>query len=299
MNNNNSDSILFSIVIPTYNRASLIKNTIESVINQTYQNLEVIIVDDGSADNTEEIIKTIPDKRVKYFKKINEERGAARNYGAKLAKGEYINFVDSDDILYSNHLSTAYEFVEDHNKPEIFHLGYEILTPQNKLIKRVDNLKGDIGEKLIKDNFLSPIGVFVRKDIALQFPFEHDRRLAVTEDWELWLRLASRFTILYSNEVTSKVMDHDERSIRNYDIDKIITRDLLLIEKLKKDEAFVKKYKLQVPYFEADRYTFFALLLALKKKRVESIKYLLRAFYIDPSVLMRKRFLASVKHILL
>jgi len=297
--NNGIDNVYFSMVIPTYNRAGLIKNTIGAVLAQEYKNFEVIVVDDGSTDNTEEVVNSIQDSRIRYYKKENQERGAARNYGAKLAKGDYINFVDSDDITYPNHLREAYNFILNNNKPVMFHLGYEIITSANKVIKRMDNLKGDITAKLIKENFLSPIGMFLRRDIAIQFPFEIDRRLAITEDWELWLRLASRFPILYSNTITSKIIDHEERSIKDYNVDKIIARDMLLIKKLTHDEAFLKKYKRDIPTFIADRYTFFTLLLALKKERVKTIKFLIKAFLKDPSVVIRRRFLASIKHLVL
>jgi len=76
-----NDKILFSIIIPTYNRAHLISKSIKSVLNQTYSNWELILVDDGSEDNTEEIVNSFGDNRIKYFYKKNEERSIARNYG--------------------------------------------------------------------------------------------------------------------------------------------------------------------------------------------------------------------------
>ena len=87
-----------SVVIPTYNRASLLKRAIKSVLCQTYPDFEVIIVDDGSTDNTEEVIRSFDDKRVKYIKlKKNKGYPVALNKGVKTAKGEYIGFLDSDD----------------------------------------------------------------------------------------------------------------------------------------------------------------------------------------------------------
>src|SRR5436190_2046181 len=85
-----------SVIIPCYNRAGMIAKTIISLQNQEYQNYELIVVDDGSTDNTEQVVKKLADKRTIYYKKLNEERAAARNYGAKLAKGNYLNFFDSD-----------------------------------------------------------------------------------------------------------------------------------------------------------------------------------------------------------
>src|SRR5690554_6195096 len=102
-----SKSPFFSIVIPTYNRAEIIGETIQSVINQSFSDFELLIVDDGGTDETDKVVATFPDKRITYFKKENAERGAARNFGANKSKGKYLNFLDSDDLLYPNHLETA------------------------------------------------------------------------------------------------------------------------------------------------------------------------------------------------
>src|SRR6187402_5348 len=107
---NRSNELFFSIIVPTYNRSGFIKDTIYSLVGQTFKNFEVIVVDDGSTDNTAEIIKELQltDERIKYFYKTNGERGAARNYGIKKAQGGYITFLDSDDIAYPFALQTAY-----------------------------------------------------------------------------------------------------------------------------------------------------------------------------------------------
>jgi len=87
-----------SVIIPTYNRAHTIGRAIKSVLNQTYQDFEIIVVDDGSTDNTEEVVKSFRDKRIRYIQhKKNKGAAAARNTGIKSAKGKYIAFQDSDD----------------------------------------------------------------------------------------------------------------------------------------------------------------------------------------------------------
>ena len=128
--------ILFSVIIPTYNRESFIVKTIQSVLSQTYTNFELIIIDDGSTDNTEKVVREIEDQRIQYHKKDNAERGAARNYGARLAKGKYVNFFDSDDLAYMNHLSEAMEMLHKFNTPEVFHLGYDIKNSEGRTLKR-------------------------------------------------------------------------------------------------------------------------------------------------------------------
>ena len=92
-----------SVIIPSYNRGNLIGDSIKSVLNQTYKNLEVIVVDDGSTDNTKEEIDKIEDERVKYIKLIKNGGGSnARNIGIQNAIGKYISFQDSDDFYYKD-----------------------------------------------------------------------------------------------------------------------------------------------------------------------------------------------------
>ena len=104
-----------SIIIPTYNRAHLIDRSIQSVLNQTYQDFELIVVDDGSTDNTEDIIRQFQekDKRIKYIKHDKNKGGsAARNTGIKNSRGEYIAFQDSDDEWFPEKLEKQIEIIE-------------------------------------------------------------------------------------------------------------------------------------------------------------------------------------------
>lgn len=89
--------LFLSIVVPTYNRADLLKVTLQSLLVQSYPYFEILVVDDGGSDHTEEMILELNDPRITYYWKENAERGAARNYGAKLAKGGYLNFFDRSE----------------------------------------------------------------------------------------------------------------------------------------------------------------------------------------------------------
>ena len=103
------DKPFFSIIIPSYNRAHVLPVTIKSVLHQTYKNWELIIVDDGSIDNTKEVVEKINDTRVRYIYQENAERSAARNNGIRNAKGDWICFLDSDDSYKKNHLNNFYK----------------------------------------------------------------------------------------------------------------------------------------------------------------------------------------------
>ena len=133
------NKVFFSIIIPTYNRGHLISKTIRSIIMQNFTYYEIIIVDDGSTDNTEDIVRPFLSKNIKYYKKNNAERGAARNYGTKLANGDYVNWFDSDDLALPNHLTSAEFFCLQLNKPEIFHLAYQYNNPNGVLLRSVSS----------------------------------------------------------------------------------------------------------------------------------------------------------------
>ena len=122
----------FSIIVPTYNREKYIIKCIDSVLDQTYDNFEVIIIDDGSTDNTENLVKKYQDKRIKYFKNENHGIGYSRNFGINKAKGDYIFFLDSDDYLEENMLEEVLNNIKNHdilifNYKEIYEVDNHIL----------------------------------------------------------------------------------------------------------------------------------------------------------------------------
>lgn len=107
----------FSIIIPTFNRANLIHIPIKSVIEQSYNDWELIIVDDGSTDHTKQVVQAFKDDRIQYFYKKNEERSIARNFGIDKANGKYLCFLDSDDYYEDTHLQEHFIAIEKKNFP--------------------------------------------------------------------------------------------------------------------------------------------------------------------------------------
>jgi glycosyltransferase involved in cell wall biosynthesis len=290
--------MLFTIIIPTYNRADFLVKTINSVLSQTYKNFELFIVDDGSTDTTEEVVSGITDLRVHYFKKVNEERGAARNFGMEKASGTYINFLDSDDLLYSNHLAVALDVINSNDRPEFIHLGYDVQTPNGVVINQVNNLPADVGKRLIKGNFLSCNGVFLRKDI-IDYKFSEVRDLSGFEDWELWLRLVSRYKLCISNTITSSVINHDARSVLITNKRDLVNRQELLLESLLRDKIFTEVFGDRVNLLEASLQTYVALHLAIAKGyKIDALQYLAKGLLLNPRELFTRRFLAIIKNII-
>jgi glycosyltransferase involved in cell wall biosynthesis len=290
----------FSIVIPTYNRADFIVSTLNSVFAQSHKNFEVIVVDDGSTDNTERLLQGITDPRLIYIKKENEERAAARNMGVCMAKGEYITFLDSDDLLYPNHFETAAAFIEENQDPEFFHLAYHVKDGKGKLLQKTVPFVGNMNDKIIFGNLLSCLGVFIRRDVALKYPFNQDRDLSGSEDWELWVRLSARYPLKYSNKVTSTMIHHESRSVVRTDKNKIIKRIDLAKKYLFEDEEVQLRYGKYKKRVSSELYTYLALHLAMTKQYPKDvIKYLALSFVEYPPVIMTKRFYAAIKSILI
>ena len=122
----------FSVVIPLYNKEHYIVNTINSVLSQTYQDYELIVVDDGSKDNSYEVAKTIQSERMILFHQENQGVAVARNTGVENAKGEYVAFLDADDCWYPNYLEEISKLIDNFSESDIFVTAYRIVMGNEK-----------------------------------------------------------------------------------------------------------------------------------------------------------------------
>lgn len=287
----------FSIIVPVYNRGEIVRETLPYILNQDYGDYEVIVVDDGSTDNSLEIIQAISHPRLKVLHKQNEERAAARNYGAKHASGKYVNFFDCDDWMYPNHLSVAKKIIDANKDPELLHVCYEFKNEAGTVTSVVSLPEEGTEKHLIENNFLACNTVFVRRDIFLQNPFNETRALSTGEDWEIWLRLVSRYGIVSSNTVTFAIQEHAGRSLHTISPEKIEARNLAMNHALAADAPFRAFYKGKVNYFMANSLTFIALSYAnYRNTKGKAFAYLVKAFLKYPPIIIRKRYLATVKN---
>ena len=194
---------LISVIIPTYNRSKLITKAIESVLNQTYKNLEVIVIDDCSIDNTEDVIKKINDKRLKYIK-LDSNKGAcyARNVGIKNAKGKYIAFQDSDDEFYPEKLEKQYNNLLKKKSDLDFckiliNDDTNIVLPTDQQEKRI--LDNNIFDELCNGNFISTQAIIVKKELIEKYLF--DINMPRMQEFDLLLRMGQNTKFSYTNEV--------------------------------------------------------------------------------------------------
>lgn len=293
------DSPRFTIIVPTYNRAHLLGPTLVSLIELAYNNYEILVIDDGSTDNTKTIVENINSPIISYHKKPNGERGAARNFGAKLATGDFVNYFDSDDLAYQNHLSIAANFLSENPKSEVFHLSFDMKLPTGELKER-RLLSGNRSPYLAKGNEFSCNGIFIRRDIALAYPFSENRALSATEDYDLWLKLGARFKIESVPEVSHAVIDHDERSVNLFNLNSIESRAKLLHKSIDADIECKKFYGNRIAdKVYAHMLSYIAIHAAVEGHRKTAINYLLKSVRHNSVELISRRTLAIIKHIVI
>ncbi|MEY8412514.1 glycosyltransferase family 2 protein [Lachnospiraceae bacterium 62-26] len=194
---------MISVVIPTYNREKTIKMAVDSVLDQTYRDIELIIVDDASTDNTKEVISKMTDERIHYVQ-VKENAGAcnARNIGAKLAKGEYIAFQDSDDWWHSDKLEKQYRFMEEKGLDFSFCGMTRIMLENPNRKYYYPNINMDDSKEYFEQLlYLNRVGTqtIMCKSICFE-KIEFDVALKRFQDWDFALQASRNYSIGYLRE---------------------------------------------------------------------------------------------------
>ncbi|MFX0090642.1 MAG: glycosyltransferase family 2 protein [Candidatus Hodarchaeota archaeon] len=271
---------LISIILPTYNRSHVLTRAIRSILNQTYQNFKLLIVDDGSCDNTKQVVEGFSDSRIRYLRRERNEGGSvARNSGIEAAKGEYIAFQDSDDIWLPQKLEMQMrvfetsslrvgvvycEWLYSREGKIFYHRYFKKRTREGNLCKTLDNY----------DFFIPIPAVIVRKNCLEKTGF-FDVRFSAQEDFDLLIRLSKFYHFKYVR--THLLIQHRPLS---YKIDKrtlpSIKTNFLLLEKhsnlLKRKRGFMSNH-----YYLIGKYLFFK-----KKERHQWQSYFRYVVKINP-----------------
>ncbi len=204
-----SGSVKFSVIIPAYNAALYIKNSIDSILNQTFSDFEILVVDDGSIDDTEKIVNIIKDERIRYIRQSNGGVSSARNTGIRNARGEYVCFLDADDLWKPNHLEVVLNLINKYPGASVFLTGYEILLHDGKSVIRVwpgveNDLQIDNVFKYIfkYGYFISTNSISCKRD-SFDVVGVFEVGVKNGEDDDMWYRLFAYYSAAVSSMVTT------------------------------------------------------------------------------------------------
>ena len=181
-----SDPPLVSVVIPTYNRSGLLRLAIESVLTQTYPAIEIIVVDDGSSDDTPAVAAAFA-PRITYIRQANRGGAAARNTGLQAAQGAYINVLDDDDLMLPTKIEQQVQVLERRPEIGLVHCGYYMISQAGRKLEKVSFLPDGTLEELIVLNPIWSGAPLMRRECVERVG---GYRPLVVEDWDLWLRIS-------------------------------------------------------------------------------------------------------------
>ena len=191
--------MVISVITPTYNRARFLPAAVASVLSQTFGDFELIIVDDGSEDNTPDVLKPFfADRRVRYVYQENQGQSHARNLALKQATGDFIAFLDSDDVWAPDKLEKQLAVFRANSEVDIVHGDEAIINEQGSVVslQNMRRYSGRITRYLLADNSVSITTALVRRRCFDEMG-GFDTSVGVADDYELWLRFSARYCYQY------------------------------------------------------------------------------------------------------
>ncbi len=210
-----------SVIIPAYNGARFLPEAIESVLAQTYKDYEIIVVDDGSTDNTKEILKPYFDK-IKYIHQQNQGAATARNTGIRHSQGEYIAFLDADDVWLPEKLHTQVYYLDNNPEVAMVYSRSFTISGDGELISKKSSYKdfpsGEIFNILFLHSFFIYTSTVVVRRRILDTVGLFDESLITSEDRDLWLRIAREFKVSGITKYLCKYRNTDGSLSKNKEI---------------------------------------------------------------------------------
>jgi len=211
-----------SVIIPTYNRALLLQKAIQSVLNQTFQDFEIIVVNNYSIDNTIEVVRSFNDKRIKIINIRNEGIIArSRNSGLKESQGNYIAFLDSDDLWLPEKLDKQVELLDSNKKLGLVYSDNYVIDSNGNLKKKsflpCAMFRGNVFKELLHRNFIALLTVIIRKEVLNKVGM-FDPKYKIAQDYDLFLRIAEYYPVDFVEQPLAKYRVHAEGVSKNIEL---------------------------------------------------------------------------------
>jgi glycosyltransferase involved in cell wall biosynthesis len=286
----------FSIVIPTYNRAAFIGTTLESVFRQTYSNYEVIVVDNCSTDDTEQVLAPhIAHGRIHFIRhEQNYERARSRNTGMSAARGDFVTLLDSDDLMYPTNLEDAANFALANPAARCFHNLFELVDEEGKVVyqPRFPSIENHL-KAIAQTNFMSCIGDFIHREIYTKYRFSIEPLMIGGEDWEFWLRVLADHKVERIEKVNSGVVHHRNRSVNTQNIESMKRGLEYMVQNIRQDPHLFAVYRPYMKYIESSSMMYLATLSNAADSQRQALRFLWQALKTNPAVATSPRFIRT------
>lgn len=242
----------FSIIIPLYNKENAIEKTLKSVFDQSLADYEVIVINDGSTDKSEQKVNTFFDERLRLFSTENKGVSQARNLGIDKSKGKIVAFLDADDYWFPTHLESLYQLHKNFPEAGLLATNYQFYFSNKKIIQPIfDTIPNQKWSGIVPDLFATSMkfrlawtsAVAVKKEIFETVgTFDENITLGAGEDTDMWIRIALKFPVAFDNEVTVYYQMATENRIS---LNKTLERSFSKLNKFTEEEKTnnsLKKY---------------------------------------------------------
>ncbi|MBP0005309.1 MAG: glycosyltransferase [Cyanobacteria bacterium SBC] len=282
--------VSISVIIPVYNGEKTIRSTIESVLSQTFSDFELIVIDDGSTDKTVEIAKSIDDSRISIFSFPNAGQAESRNRGVKLSSGEYVSFVDADDLWTQDKLEAQLRELTDNPDAAVAYSWTDHVDERGRFFRNGPHLKfeGDVYKKLIVNDFVgSGSNVLIRKSTFVEVG-GFETSLPPAEDWDLWVRLAAKhpFVVIPKTQIHYRTLTQSA----SFNVAKMEASSLKVIDRIFEAAPESLQYLRKICIGHRYKYlTYKALDLSPERKRaLAAFRFFALALYLDRSLWKRR-----------
>jgi glycosyltransferase involved in cell wall biosynthesis len=291
---------LISAIIPTYNHGAFIREAINSALAQTYKNYEIIIVDDGSTDDTASIVRKFISSvgqrhEIRYIYQENSGPSSARNKGIKEAKGDYVAFLDSDDMWEPDKLAKQVRYMETNNLRGLCCAGYDLVNEAGTQIgahQLFYENKRDVLRDLLIRNVVSTCSTVMVNRECFDIVGLFDESLQVAEDWDMWIRLIRKYDFSHIPESLVKV--RVRTASQSASGDKNLQNDLKFLGKLFSDPELKNRHIVKARAYSA-RYLSAAIAYRENGRLSDMRACALKAGSLYPPHIFSKKFLGLVK----
>lgn len=197
-----------SVIVPVYNGEKYIREAIDSILNQSYKDFEVIVIDDGSKDNTLSIVKEY-DGKIRWKSQENKGQASATNEGVKMAEGEYVAYLDADDVCMPERLEVQVKYLDNHLNVGLVYSSYYQMNSVGE-IKRITKARPHDNFVLLQKDYIARSTVMHRKKCLDEVGL-FDESISGDDDWDMWIRISEKFGVDYVERPLVKYRVHREQ----------------------------------------------------------------------------------------